>query len=138
MRLSNKLKRLFSFERLLWWAATLLMAAVFLVIGLTAPSIKGFERKENTEIVQQTSSAVEPSEEVLVSDDTESDSGKVSLNTATKEQLMTISGIGEAFAQRIIDYREENGQFTDLTQLMNIDGIGEKRYQKWSPYLTLD
>ena len=64
--------------------------------------------------------------------------GKIAINSATKEELMSVPGIGETYAQRIIDYREENGRFRDLTELMDISGIGEKRYNQWKEYFTLD
>lgn len=65
------------------------------------------------------------------------DTFPLNINTATKEQLMEIPGIGEAFAVRIIEYREEIGGYTALEQLLNVKGIGEKRFANWSAYLTL-
>ena len=64
--------------------------------------------------------------------------GMLNLNTATKEELMLISGIGEVTATKIIEYRDAIGGFTSLEQLMDIDGIGEKKFATWSRYLTLD
>lgn len=52
-------------------------------------------------------------------------SGKVNLNTALKEELMTLSGIGESKAAQILSYREENGAFQKIEDIMNISGIKE-------------
>lgn len=60
-----------------------------------------------------------------------------SLNNATKEQLEALPGIGPAMAQRIIDHRNEIGSFSDLSQLRDVSGIGEKLYAKISQQLTL-
>ena len=60
----------------------------------------------------------------------ESKSGKVNLNTATKEELMTISGIGESRADAILSYRAQNGPFREIEEIKNIDGIKDKLFEK--------
>ena len=52
----------------------------------------------------------------------------INLNTATKEDLMRISGIGDSIAQNIIEHRDEIGGFTSLEQLMDVKNIGENRF----------
>ena len=64
--------------------------------------------------------------------------GVLNLNTASKEELMMIDGIGELTATKIVEYRDEIGGFTSLEQLMDIEGIGEKKFAAWSRYLTLE
>lgn len=61
----------------------------------------------------------------------------LNINTATAQELMEIPGIGETYANRIIDHREKIGGYTSLEQLLDIKGIGEKRLQNWTQYLTV-
>lgn len=61
----------------------------------------------------------------------------LNLNTCTAQELMTISGIGESKASAIIEYREYLGGYTSVEQIKNIKGIGDKVYEKISPYLTV-
>ena len=57
----------------------------------------------------------------------------VNLNTATLDQLETLPGVGRATAERIVEYRQKNGAFKKVEELMNIRGIGEKSFLKLRP-----
>jgi len=61
----------------------------------------------------------------------------VNLNTATQAQLETLPGIGATAAQRILEYRQKNGNFKKVEDLMNVKGIGEKAFLKLKPLLTV-
>ncbi len=61
---------------------------------------------------------------------------KVSINTATQEELETLPGIGEVLAQRILLYREEHGAFYEPEELLQVPGIGEKTLEKMKECIT--
>lgn len=61
----------------------------------------------------------------------------VSINTGTKDELMTLNGIGEAKAKLIIEYRESNGGFKSIEEIKNIKGIGDSVYSKIKEYIKL-
>ncbi len=61
----------------------------------------------------------------------------VNLNTASSEELQKLPGIGSSYAERIIDYRETNGGFNSVDELVNVRGIGEKTLEKLKPYIKL-
>lgn len=63
--------------------------------------------------------------------------GKVNLNQATKEELMTLSGVGEKKAEKIIEYREENGYFKTIEDLKNVNGFGEKSFESLEKYISI-
>jgi len=68
--------------------------------------------------------------DVLQNVSTNSDNKIVRLNTATAEQLDTLSGIGPSIAQKIIDYRTKNGGFKNIEELKLVSGIGDKLFEK--------
>ncbi|MBQ1169905.1 MAG: helix-hairpin-helix domain-containing protein [Oscillospiraceae bacterium] len=61
----------------------------------------------------------------------------ISINDADKESLMALPGIGEVLAQRILDYRDENGAFSAPEALLNVEGIGKKRLEEILDLITI-
>ena len=74
----------------------------------------------------------------LNKDDDSDESHLVNINTAAKEELMTLPGIGESKADAIIAYRQENGGYRNIEELMQISGIKEGVYSKISEYITVN
>lgn len=63
--------------------------------------------------------------------------GKVNLNTATRAELETLPGVGPVLAQRIIDFREQRGGFRAISDLRQVTGIGDARYEDLKALVTL-
>ncbi len=76
---------------------------------------------------------------VIISDDNIHDdiNNLISINTASKEELMTLAGVGESKAIAIIKYREENGLFKSIEDIKNVTGIGDKMFEKIKDSITL-
>lgn len=64
-------------------------------------------------------------------------SGKININTADSAELQKISGVGPATAQKIIDYRNQNGRFQKIEDLKNVSGIGDKTFEKLRGSITV-
>jgi competence protein ComEA len=61
----------------------------------------------------------------------------INLNTATAAELEKLPGIGQKVAARIVEYREKNGPFKKVEELMNVQGIGEKSFLQFRSQLTV-
>lgn len=104
-----------------------------------AQILEEFERK--SALIRQRESEIEarynPSESLLVMVEKQGVVEPISLNAASQEELESLPGIGRSYAQRIIEYRQTNGEFTSVEELVNVKGIGEKTLEKIKPFLKL-
>ncbi|MBE7015237.1 MAG: hypothetical protein E7417_00220 [Ruminococcaceae bacterium] len=64
--------------------------------------------------------------------------GMVNINTANADELDLLYGIGQAYANRIIDYRKNNGRFEVIQDIMKVTGIGEKRFSRIKDNITVE
>lgn len=90
-------------------------------------------------VTQETSKNEEQNNEKIVTNEVENKNQKdtlISINNATKEELMSISGIGESKADSIIEYRKEN-EFKSIEDIKNISGIGDSLFEKIKNYITV-
>ena len=60
----------------------------------------------------------------------------VNINTATQTELETLPGIGPSIALKIINYRKENGKFSNVEELKNVNGIGDNKFEAMKKYVT--
>jgi competence protein ComEA len=63
---------------------------------------------------------------------------QVDINKASTTELTAIPGVGNALAQRIVEFREEHGPFQRIEDLLKIKGIGEKSFQKMKPHVKVE
>lgn len=70
-------------------------------------------------------------------DSSEKTHQQININTASAKELVKLPGIGQALAQRIIDFREKNGPFKKIEDLMRVRGIGEKNFKKMKDFITI-
>lgn len=61
----------------------------------------------------------------------------LNLNTATREQLQLLPGIGPKMAERVLEYRKTQGRFTSIEGIMDVKGIGAKKFEKMKPFLKV-
>ena len=101
-----------------------------------APYSVGVQKTEADPVVERTDAERDeaPQEEQSVPGET---AEQIDLNTATAEELQRLPGIGEVIAERIIAYRTACGGFLNTEQLMEVSGIGEAKYEKLKDHITV-
>lgn len=73
----------------------------------------------------------------IINKSDKNDNDIVNINTASLTELQNLSGIGKSKAEAIIKYREQNGNFKNIEELLNVDGIGEKLYEEIKSNITV-
>lgn len=121
-------------EILLWAAAAVLGTAVCLFAVFSAPDLAPVKVVLSSGISSHSSSSPSPVSSAVAVNSTPI----IRLNSATMEELMTLDGIGEVLASRIIAYRDTHGGFHSLEELMEVEGIGQKRLDAIRGRLTLE
>ncbi len=115
-------------------AAFLLFAAGFCVGRLqTDGSTHVIVMRQSDDTAESSSEPTRSTEQTAATQQ----GAKLDLNQATVEELMTLPGIGEVLAGRIVAYREAHGSFSSIDELAQVEGIGEKRIDAIRDYVTL-
>lgn len=78
-----------------------------------------------------------PEAEPAPAEETQAITFPIAVNQAGKEELMALPGIGDVLAQRILNYRQENGSFSSPEQLLNVEGIGKQRLEEILDLITI-
>lgn len=110
-------------------------AFVALVVGIFIGRSGNFHLYEHPDEAPPT--ATSSLEEYFVYSEEIYIDGKMNINAAGKEDLSLLPGIGDSLAERIIAYREANGYFKDIDELLQVEGIGTGKLSRIQNYLTV-
>lgn len=122
---------------LLALAALTAMFAVGFFLGRRTTPFEISAQVQRNDVPEETPEE-EPTENPPQANETPQISYPIDLNTATKEELMTLPRIGEKTAQKILDYREAYGRFAVIEQLMDVAGIGEATFEGLKDMVTVE
>ena len=100
--------------------------------------IRVYTEEEAAQMAQQGSLPSLPGAEAAAGQKEGQEASKVNINTAGKDELMTLTGIGETRAEAILAYRQETGGFQAPEDLMQVEGIKEKTFEKLKDQITVN
>ena len=122
---------------LLALAALTAVFAVGFFFGRISTPFEISAQVQRNDVPEETPEAEQP-EKAPQTDEAPEISYPIDLNTATKNDLMTLPRIGEKTAQKILDYREAYGRFSAVEQLMDVEGIGEATFAGLKDMVTVE
>ena len=121
-------------EYILIASALFIVALILIYIAVYSPPLVPENIASNKTVVNETTTLTSTTESVSTTETPD----VININTATVEQFISLNGIGEILAKRIVDYRTENGKFTNIDELMNVSGIGEKKFNAIKKFLYVN
>ena len=124
-----------SAKRVGWLVYGVLVLAVAFALGYFAGS-SGTSHEVQVTVAPRVSE--EGTAQKLPAAETQTQTGLVNLNTADEAKLQTLPGIGPELASRIVAYRRDVGPFVTIEQIMDVEGIGEVRFARMEPYITVE
>jgi comEA protein len=132
-------------SKLSWVLTLLLVAVTAFVLGQNLTTFKASQPDDSIPATSEpTNSAISAIEQAIQEDTSTAvdnaasqPTGLISLNSATLAELDKLPGIGPSKAQAIIDYRQQNGQFVRIEDLMNVKGIGQKTFDSLKGQISL-
>lgn len=122
-------------ERMRKKSVIVLLAALAAFLLLTSGYFLGRRTVRGVRVSAE--DGVPARELTALSTQAETETERLNINTATVEQLTQLPQIGEVIAQRIVDYRTQHGPFSAVSELLNVEGIGQSRYEAIRDYITV-
>jgi competence protein ComEA len=125
---------------LLLASGLLIGSAVLIVRGRPEPSM-GKPLDVTIEIPERTENVLNNRigyGESVKSGSAEEAAGKININTATPNELEKLPGIGPVLAERIVEYREKAGPFSEKKDITKVNGIGDRKYDAIEEYITVE
>lgn len=107
------------------------------IVIYSKSEVKNFVKVKEEEKEKQTACKNDVNDSCVDNDTKSNVIKKISINTATIDELMNLNGIGKEKAEAIINYRQTNGNFKNISELLNVRGIGESIFEKIKDNITV-
>lgn len=106
-------------------------------VYVDAPLTEAAVSESVTEIISESITESSVGEETAAEAASQKEIGLININTASAAELTALDGVGEAIAERIVEYRSTYGSFSSTEEIMNVKGIGEKKYEAFKEMICV-